>query len=88
MFKAPSAQEAVGRNLANRGEKRSKRHLPVNGRGVPLPIVATGANERSFNATSGTRQIPYHAADQITIRAQWQQGEERALDVIRTWRWE
>lgn len=46
------------------------------------------AYERSLNATSGTWQILYHAANRVTVRAQWQQGEERALDVIRTWRWE
>ncbi len=44
MFKAPLAQEAVGRNPTDRGEKGSKRHLLVDGRGVPLSLVVTGAN--------------------------------------------
>jgi transposase len=45
MFKAPLAQEAVGRNPTDRGKKGSKRHLLVDGRGVPLSLVVTGANE-------------------------------------------
>ena len=44
MIKAPLAREAVGRNPTDRGKKGSKRHLLVDGRGVPLSIVVTGAN--------------------------------------------
>ena len=44
MFKAPLAQQAVGRNRTDRGKKGSKRHLLVDGRGVPLSLVVTGAN--------------------------------------------
>ncbi|CAG9932464.1 protein of unknown function [Candidatus Nitrotoga arctica] len=44
MFKAPLAQEAVGRNPTDRGKKGSKRHLLVDGRGVPLSLVVTGVN--------------------------------------------
>jgi transposase len=41
MTKAPLAQEAVGRNPTDRGKKGSKRHLLVDGRGVPLSLVVT-----------------------------------------------
>ena len=44
MVKAPLAQEAVGRNPADRGKNETKRHLLVDARGVPLSIVVTGAN--------------------------------------------
>ena len=44
MFKAPLAQEAVGSNPTGRGKKGSKRHVLVDGRGVPLSLVVTGAN--------------------------------------------
>ncbi|QQE90416.1 IS5 family transposase (plasmid) [Azotobacter chroococcum] len=44
MIKAPLAQEAVGPNPTDRGKKGSKRHLLVDGRGVPLSLVVTGAN--------------------------------------------
>lgn len=44
MFKAPLAQEAVGPNPTDRGKNGSKRHLLVDGRGVPLSLVVTGAN--------------------------------------------
>jgi len=44
MFKAPLAQEAVGPNATDRGKKGRKRHLLVDGRGVPLSLVVTGAH--------------------------------------------
>ncbi len=44
MFKAPLAQEAVAPNPTGSGKKGSKRHLLVDGRGVPLSLVVTGAN--------------------------------------------
>ena len=44
MFKAPLAQEAVGPNPTDREKNGSKRHLLVDGRGVPLSLVVTGAN--------------------------------------------
>jgi|GEM_PF-398231 len=44
MMKAPLAQEAVGPNPTDRGKNGSKGHLLVDGRGVPLSIVVTGAN--------------------------------------------
>lgn len=44
MFKALMAQEAVGRNPIDRGKNGSKAHLLVDGRGIPLPLVVTGAN--------------------------------------------
>jgi IS5 family transposase len=44
MMKAPLAREAVGPNPTDRGKKGSKRHLLVDGRGVPLSFIVTGAN--------------------------------------------
>ncbi|WP_150081036.1 IS5 family transposase [Chlorobium phaeobacteroides] len=44
MTKAPLAQETVGRNPTDRGKNGTKRHILVDGRGVPLSIVVTGAN--------------------------------------------
>jgi transposase len=44
MMKAPLAQEAVGPNPTDRGKKGSKRHLLVDGRGVPLSLIVTAAN--------------------------------------------
>jgi len=44
MVKAPLAIECVGANPADRGKKGRKRSLLVDGRGVPLSPVASGAN--------------------------------------------
>lgn len=44
MLKAPLAQEAGVRNLTDRGRKGCKRHLLVDGRGVPFSLVVNGAN--------------------------------------------
>ena len=44
MTKALLAQETVGRNPTDRGKNGTKRHILVDGRGVPLSIVVTGAN--------------------------------------------
>lgn len=41
--------------------------------------------ERSVNATSGTWQLIYRAAQRFTLRAQ--SGDDSALDLIWTWRW-
>ncbi|WP_086003133.1 IS5 family transposase [Polaromonas sp. JS666] len=57
MFKAPLAQEAVGRNPTDRGKKGgSKRHLLVDGRGVPLSLVVTGANEHDVTQLDAVLQ--------------------------------
>ena len=48
MFKAPLAQEAGGPNPTDRGKKGSKRHLLVDGRGVPLSLVVIGANRHDL----------------------------------------
>ena len=42
--KAPLAQETVGPNPTDRGKKGSQRNLLVDGRGVPLSLVVSGAN--------------------------------------------
>lgn len=41
--------------------------------------------ERSLNATAGTWQLIYRAAQRFTLRAQ--SGLDNSLDVIWTWRW-
>jgi translocation and assembly module TamB len=41
--------------------------------------------ERGVNATTGTWQLIYRVARRLTVRAQG--GEDNALDVIWTWRW-
>ncbi len=41
--------------------------------------------ERGVNATTGTWQLIYRAAQRFTVRAQ--AGEDNALDAIWTWRW-
>lgn len=42
--KAPPALEAVGPNPADRGKNGSKKNLLVDANGIPLSLVATGAN--------------------------------------------
>ena len=42
--KAPLAQETVGPNPTDRGKKGSQRNLLVDGCGVPLSLVVSGAN--------------------------------------------
>jgi len=44
MGKAPLAREAAVPNPADRGKQGSKRHILVDGAGVPLPVMLTGAN--------------------------------------------
>lgn len=49
MVKAPLAQEAVGPNPTDRGKNGSKRHLLVDGLGVPLSLIVTGANRHDVS---------------------------------------
>ena len=49
MVKAPLARQAVGPNPTDRGKKGSKRHLLVDGRGVPLSLIVTGANRHDVS---------------------------------------
>lgn len=44
LTKAPLAQEAVGPNPTDRGKQGSKRSLLVEGRGLPIALVVSGAN--------------------------------------------
>lgn len=44
MMKAPLAQEQVGPTPTDRGKNGSQRHLLVDGRGLSLSLVLTGAN--------------------------------------------
>jgi transposase len=53
MVKAPLAQEAVGPNPTDRGKKGTKRHILVDGRGVPLSLIATGANRHDVTQLTG-----------------------------------
>ena len=49
MIKAPLARDAVSPNPTDRGKNGSKRHLLVDGRGVPLSIVVTGARRHDVS---------------------------------------
>ena len=49
MMKAPLALHSVGPNPTDRGKNGSKRHLLVDGRGVPLSLVVTGANRHDVS---------------------------------------
>lgn len=49
MTKAPLARESVGPNPTDRGKNGSKRHIVVDGRGVPLSLVTTGANRHDVS---------------------------------------
>jgi transposase len=44
MVEAALAQESVGPNPADRGKNGSKRHALVEGHGVPLSLIVSGAN--------------------------------------------
>ena len=44
IVKAALAQETVGPNPTDRGKKGSQRNLLVDGRGVPLSLLVSGAN--------------------------------------------
>ena len=48
MMKAPMARQSVGSDPTDQGRKRSKRYLLVDGCGVPLSLVVTGANRHDF----------------------------------------
>ena len=49
MMKAPIVQESAGTNPTDREKKGSKRHLLVDGSGVPLSLVVTGANRHDVS---------------------------------------
>jgi putative transposase len=44
MTKAPFGGAATGANPTDRGKRGTKRSLLTDGEGIPLPIVAAGAN--------------------------------------------
>jgi len=44
MTKAPLGGEATGPNPTDRGKKGTKRHLLVDGKGIPLSLAVSGAN--------------------------------------------
>ena len=49
MVKAPLAHDAVGLGPTDRGKNGGKRHVLVDGRGVPLSIVVTGAHRHDVS---------------------------------------
>ena len=51
MTKAPLGGENTGPNPTDRAKKGTKRHLLTEGKGIPLAIVATGANRNDFKGT-------------------------------------
>jgi hypothetical protein len=57
MSKAPLVQEAVGKNPADRGKNGSKRHLLVDGAGVPLVLAVTGANRHDVSRPEAALEI-------------------------------
>jgi len=42
--------------------------------------------ERNLNATGGSWQLIYRLGQRLTLRAQ--AGQDNALDLIRSWRWD
>jgi transposase len=58
MFKAPwrKRRSEPIRPMTDRGKKGSKRHLLVDGRGVPLSIVVTGANQHDVTRLDAVLQ--------------------------------
>lgn len=69
MVEAPLARESVGpKNPTDRGKNGSKRHVVVEGRGVPLPLVVRAANthdSRMIGALLDARVA--HPADEATM---------------------
>jgi putative transposase len=49
MMKAPLAQQSVSSNPTDRGKNESKRHLLVDGRGLPLPLIVSAANRHDVS---------------------------------------
>lgn len=60
MIKAPLAREAVGRNPTDREKKGSKRHLLVDGHGVPLSLIVTGANRHDVSQLTAPARCHCH----------------------------
>ena len=56
MVKAPLGSEGVGANPTDRGKKGRQRSLLVDGRGVPLSLVASGANVHDVKLLEATRE--------------------------------
>lgn len=54
MVKAPLAHDEVGANPTDRGKNGSKRHILVDGAGVPLSVVLTGANVHDVKKNQGS----------------------------------
>lgn len=51
MTKAPLGCENTGPNPTDRAKRGTKRHLLTEGHGIPLAVVATGANQNDFKET-------------------------------------
>ena len=71
-MKAPLAQECVGPNPRIRGKNGSKRHLLVDGHGVPLSLGVSGANRQDVSqlkAVTSWSSEPNHPSGATNIFA-------------------
>ena len=69
MMKAPLAQESVGPNPTDGEKNGSKRMLLVDGRGVPLSIIVTGANRHDITQLVPTLDAVVAARPAVAPRA-------------------
>ncbi len=82
MVKAPMALEAVGPNPTDRGKNETKRSVLVDGRGIPLSLVVSGAQKHDvklLGPTSGEEKpetAPMHR--QGLYRGTWLASDRRA----------
>jgi putative transposase len=68
MFKAPIAQETSEPTRPIGKKKRSKRHLLVDGRGVPLPFIVTAGNVKDISMLGAVRDAIVVKRPQPPIR--------------------
>lgn len=71
IVKAPCGGEAAGRSPVDRGKQGTKRSLLVDGRGIPLGCVATGANRHDSPLLAPTLEklarFGFDLPEQITV---------------------
>ena len=70
MYKAPLAQESVGRNPTDRGKMGSKRSLCVNDQGIVLVMIHAGANvhdSKLLKPTLDALKLLVHDGEEIHI---------------------
>ena len=68
MTKAPLGGENTGPNPTDRSKSGTKRHLLTDGAGVPLALVATGANRNDFKETKHVLQNIVTQRPRVTAR--------------------